>query len=94
MRSFASIKLGSLGSLNIHHSISSGSDRPAGVAADAWIRLEENLGLVITAPHGANASAAAAASGTPPAASGYLVFKHNGFWMRLNLESHPGSRAA
>jgi hypothetical protein len=82
MRSFASIKLGPLGSFNVQHSITTDSDRPAGVAADAWIRLEENLGVVITAPKGG-----APAATQPSSASGYMMVKYNGAWLRLNLET-------
>ncbi len=82
MRSFASIKLGSLGSLSFQHSISASADRPPGIAPDAWIRLDENLGIVVNAPATPAATAAAA-----PAATGYLMVKHGSEWMRLNLEA-------
>lgn len=81
MKSFASIRLGSLGSISLQHSITSGSDRPPGVAADCWIRLEENLGLVVTPPP--------LGSSATPVATGQLMFKHNGYWLRLQLEGAP-----
>ncbi|HLW24952.1 MAG TPA: hypothetical protein VKT22_11390 [Steroidobacteraceae bacterium] len=81
MKSFASIRLGSLGSISVQHSITSESDRPPGIAADAWIRLEDNLGVVVIPPPRGSAS-----SGTP-VASGYLMVKHNGYWVRLQLEN-------
>ncbi len=82
MKSFASIRLGSLGSLSIQHSISRDSDRPPGVARDAWIRLEENLGVVIE-PR--TSSAAGSASAT-----GHMMVKQNGSWVRLILEPQTG----
>lgn len=83
MRSFASFRLGPLGSFSVHHSISSESDRPPGVSAERWIRLEENLGIVVIPP-----AAGSASSGTP-VASGQLMLKHNGYWLRLQLENPP-----
>jgi len=83
MKSFASIRLGSLGSISVQHSITSDADRPPGVTADAWVRLEDNLGLVVVPPQNAPASAG------PPTASGYFMVKYNGYWMRLRLESGP-----
>jgi hypothetical protein len=87
MRSFASIKLGSLGSLSFQHSISATADRPPGVSPDAWIRLDENLGIVVNAPTTTAATSATAAA--PPAATGYFMVKHGGLWLRLNLEAQP-----
>jgi hypothetical protein len=88
MRSFASIKLGSLGSLSIQHSISATADRPPGISPDGWIRLDENLGIVVHAPATATATPTATAStaAEPPAATGYFMVKHGGLWLRLNLE--------
>jgi hypothetical protein len=92
MRSFASIKLGSLGSLSIQHSISATADRPPGISPDGWIRLDENLGIVVHAPATATATATATPTATPsraaepPAATGYFMVKHGGLWLRLNLE--------
>jgi hypothetical protein len=85
MRSFASIKLGSLGSLSFQHSISATADRPPGISPDAWIRLDENLGIVVNAP--ATSAATAVTAAAPPAASGYFMVKHGGLWMRLHLEA-------
>lgn len=84
MKSFASIKLGSLGSLSFQHSISTTADRPPGISPEAWIRLDENLGIVVNAPATSAATAAAA-----PAATGYFMVKHGGLWLRLNLEAQP-----
>ena len=81
MKSFASIRLGSLGSISVQHSITSNADRPAGIAADAWIRLEDNLGIVVIPPQSGTASSG------PAVASGYLMVKHNGYWVRLQLEN-------
>ena len=89
MKSFASIRLGSLGSLNIQHSISRDSDRPPGVARDAWIRLEENLGVVIAPP-----ASSAAGAATPPSATGHMMVKQNGSWVRLILEPQTGPLSA
>ena len=86
MRSFASIKLGSLGSLSIQHSISATADRPPGISPDGWIRLDENLGIVVHAPA---TSATASTAAEPPAATGYFMVKHGGLWLRLNLEAQP-----
>jgi hypothetical protein len=82
LKSYASIKLGSLGSLSIQHSISAHADRPPGVAADEWICLEENLGIVITPPQ---TSGSAAASAT-----GYMMLKRKGVWVRLDLNASSG----
>jgi hypothetical protein len=86
MRSFASIKLGSLGSLSIQHSISATADRPPGISPDGWIRLDENLGIVVDAPA---TSATASTAAALPAATGYFMVKHGGLWRRLNLEAQP-----
>ncbi len=85
MKSFASIRLGSLGSLSIQHSISRDSDRPPGVDRDAWIRLEENLGVVIAPP-----TSSAAGSAAPTSATGHMMVKQNGSWVRLILEPQTG----
>ncbi len=88
MKSFASIRLGSLGSISVQHSITSEADRPPGVAADAWIRLEDNLGLVVVPPHPGSASSAT------PVATGHLMVRHNGYWLRLQLENAPAPTPA
>ena len=75
MKAFATIGLGSLGSISFQHAITaSGADRPYGIGADVWVRLDERLGLVITATGGA-------------AASGYFMIKHDKVWQRLNIET-------
>jgi len=73
MKAFATIGLGSLGSISFQHAINAlPADRPHGIAADAWIRLDERLGLVIATrkPGGA---------GIP----GYFMVKEGGAWHRL-----------
>lgn len=78
MKSFASIRLGSLGSISLQHTITRESDRPPGIAPECWIRLDENLGLVVTPP---------ALGSAANVATGHLMFKHNGYWLRLQLEN-------
>jgi len=56
------------------------------VTRDAWIRLEENLGIVIAPP-----TSSAAGTATPPSATGHMMVKQNGSWVRLILEAQPGS---
>ena len=74
MKAFATIGLGSLGSISFQHAITaSGADRPYGIGADAWVRLDERLGLVITSTGGS-------------AASGYFMIKHDNVWQRLSIE--------
>jgi hypothetical protein len=73
MKAFATIGLGSLGSISFQHAINAlPADRPHGVAADSWIRLDERLGLVIASrrPGGAGIS-------------GYFMVKEGGSWHRL-----------
>jgi hypothetical protein len=73
MKAFATIGLGSLGSISFQHAIHAlPADRPHGVAADSWIRLDEKLGLVITGqrPDGAGIS-------------GYFMVRQSGMWHRL-----------
>jgi hypothetical protein len=75
MKAFATIGLGSLGSISFQHAITaSGADRPYGISADCWIRLDERLGLVVT-PTGA------------AAVGGYFMVKHDNIWQRLNVET-------
>jgi hypothetical protein len=76
MKAFATIGLGSLGSISFQHAIHAlPADRPHGVAPDAWIRLDEKLGVVITARR-SNANGI----------SGYFVVKEGGSWHRLITE--------
>jgi hypothetical protein len=73
MKAFATIGLGSLGSISFQHAIHAlPADRPHGVAPEAWIRLDEKLGVVI-------------ASRKPGAMSisGYFMVKEGGAWHRL-----------
>jgi hypothetical protein len=73
MKAFATIGLGSLGSISFQHAISAlPADRPHGVASEAWLRLDDRLGLVI--------------AGRKPGAAGiagYFMVKEGGAWHRL-----------
>ena len=74
MKAFATIALGSLGSISFQHAIhASGADRPYGIPSDSWVRLDNHLGLVITS--------------RGPAATGYFMLKHDNVWQRLNIEN-------
>jgi hypothetical protein len=76
MKAFATIGLGSLGSISFQHAIHAlPADRPHGVAPDCWIRLDEKLGIVLDSVQ--------AGSG----ASGRLMVKHDGMWHRLTLKA-------
>jgi hypothetical protein len=78
MKSFASFGLGSLGSISIQHTIGGAdADRPAGISSDAWIRLQDTVGIVITSRQ------TSATAALPPRATGYFVVKHDGLWLRL-----------
>ena len=80
MKAFATIGIGSLGSISFQHAIrTSGADRPYGIAADSWVRLDDNLGLVITS--------------RGPAATGYFMLKHDNIWQRLTIETKPAATA-
>lgn len=79
MKAFATIGLGSLGSISFQHAINAlPADRPHGVSADSWIRLDEKLGVVIGArrPNGAGVN-------------GYFVVKQAGVWHPLIEEAPP-----
>lgn len=79
MKAFATIGLGSLGSISFQHAIHAlPADRPHGVAPDAWIRLDDKLGVVI-------ASRKPNSNGI----SGYFVVKEGGSWHRLITEGSP-----
>jgi hypothetical protein len=74
MKAFATIGIGSLGSISFQHAIrTSGADRPYGIAADCWIRLDDHLGLVV-ASRGSTAT-------------GYFMLKRDNVWQRLDLEN-------
>ncbi len=89
MKTFATIGIGSLGSISIQHSIfSSWDDRPAGVAAAEWVRVSEDLGLVITCRQG-NPTAE-----RPPCAEGYFVVRVGGAWLRLKEPAKASSPRA
>ena len=76
MKTFATFGLGSLGSISFQHAIQAlPADRPHGVTADCWIRLDEKLGLVIDTAQSAGG------------ASGYFMVKHGGIWHRLLLRT-------
>jgi hypothetical protein len=76
MKTFATFGLGSLGSISFQHAIHAlPADRPHGIAADCWVRLDERLGLVI--------DTAQSAAG----ASGYFMVKQGGIWQRLTLRT-------
>jgi hypothetical protein len=78
MKSFASFGIGSLGSISIQHTIGgTDSDRPVGISSDAWIRLQDTVGIVITSRQ------TTATAALPPRATGYFVVKHDGVWLRL-----------
>ena len=73
MKAFATIGLGSLGTISFQHAISAlPADRPHGIASESWIRLDDRLGLVIAGrkPGGAGIS-------------GYFMVKDAGSWHRL-----------
>lgn len=73
MKAFATIGLGSLGSISFQHAISAlPADRPHGVATESWIRLDDRLGLVI----GPRKPGAAGISG-------FFMIKEAGAWHRL-----------
>ena len=73
MKAFATIGLGSLGSISFQHAISAlPADRPHGVAPDSWVRLDEKVGLVICAQRPGAAGV-----------SGYFMVKQSGTWHRL-----------
>ena len=76
MKTFATFGLGSLGSISFQHAIHAlPADRPHGIAADCWIRLDEKLGLVIDTAQSAGD------------ASGYFMVKRAGIWQRLALRT-------
>jgi hypothetical protein len=73
MKAFATIGLGSLGSISFQHAISAlPADRPHGIPSDSWIRLDERLGVVIGA-------ARPNTTGIP----GYFMVKQSGIWHPL-----------
>jgi hypothetical protein len=77
MKAFATIGLGSLGSISFQHAIHAlPADRPHGVAPDNWVRLDDKLGLVIDSmqPEGG-------------IVAGHLMVKHAGVWHPLALKA-------
>lgn len=78
MKAFATIGLGSLGTLTFQHSVhASRPDRPHGVAPGAWLPLDENFGVVISR------------SSANGAIGGYFMVKQNGAWRRFQPEHAP-----
>jgi hypothetical protein len=76
MKTFATFGLGSLGSISFQHAIHTlPADRPHGIAADCWIRLDDKLGVVIDTVQSAGD------------ASGYFMVKRAGIWQRLTLRT-------
>jgi hypothetical protein len=76
MKAFATIGLGSLGSISFQHAIQAlPADRPHGVAADCWVRLDDKLGLVIDSmpPEGGSVT-------------GRFMVKQAGTWHPLTLK--------
>ena len=75
MKAFATIGLGSLGSISFQHAIHAlPADRPHGVPSDSWIRLDDRLGIVLDA--------------VPPSGEGVtgrIMVKHGGVWHRLRV---------
>jgi hypothetical protein len=57
--------------------------RPDGVAANAWIPLTADAGFVVT---GTNSEMVRLA-GEPTSATGYLVARREGKWVRLDPEA-------
>ena len=84
MKAFATIGLGSLGSISFQHAISAlPADRPYGVAPNAWIRLDENLGVVIGTQRP-----------NTPGVPGYFMVKQQGSWHPLLTEAPPRSETS
>lgn len=88
MKAFATIGLGSLGSISFQHAIHAlPSDRPHGVPPDCWIRLDEKLGLVIDSLQADGGHIA----------GHFMVRRQDGVWQRLSLREpdrisgNPGS---
>ena len=76
MKAFATFGLGPFGSISFQHAILTlPADRPHGIGADCWIRLDEKLGLVIDTAQSAGG------------ASGYFMVKQSGIWQRLALRT-------
>jgi hypothetical protein len=84
MKAFATIGLGSLGSISFQHAIHAlPADRPHGVSADCWIRIDEKLGLVIDSlqPEGGGFT-------------GRFMIRQSGMWHRLSLKANDASPPA
>ena len=76
MKAFATIGLGSLGSISFQHAINAlPADRPHGVPPDCWIRLDEKLGLVIDTQQSAGGL------------GGHFMVKQGSMWHRLALKA-------
>ncbi|MBX5461912.1 MAG: hypothetical protein IRZ28_12600 [Steroidobacteraceae bacterium] len=72
MKAFATIGLGSLGTISFQQAIhASRADRPHGVSADCWLPLDENFGVVLSRkPCGGGIT-------------GHFMVKQNGIWHRF-----------
>lgn len=76
MKAFATIDLGPLGSVSFHHAIeATPRDLPHGVTAENWLRLDENLGLVIEPTQAQGAF------------TGRFMVKRSGIWHRLSIRT-------
>jgi hypothetical protein len=84
MKTIAAALLISASLLTIHFALGEGrTDRPAGVAAQDWIAINDKLGFVVIPP--------GAGVGTPdrqpllltPAATGYFMARTDHGWQRL-----------
>ena len=78
MRAFATIGVGSPGSISIRHTMCSvAPELPRGIWTEAWVRIDENHGIVITLSH---------TVATAPLAeleSGYFMVRDSGVWLRV-----------
>ena len=78
MRAFATIGVGSLGSISIQHTMCSvAPELPPGIWAEAWIRIDENRGIVITLSH------TVAAAPLAELETGYFMVRDSGVWLRV-----------
>jgi hypothetical protein len=77
MKAFATIGLGSLGSISFQHAIHAlPADRPHGIAPDCWVRLDDKLGLVIDSMPAEGGCV-----------TGRLMVKQAGIWHPLSLKA-------
>ena len=70
-------------------------DRPPGVPEDHWIAISESAGIVIASTTPVvtrldpNASAVWGAAPSTRSFRGVLMAKHNGSWIRIEIEAPP-----